>query len=59
LKGVEFTYMVLTKALVGALGIRDFDVRYTVQYKLLENAKLVSKFNAEKDDAEESKDLTE
>ena len=50
LKGVEFEYMVLTKALLGNLGIRDFDMRYSTQHQALELRKMVPKFVQEKSD---------
>jgi len=45
LSGIEIRYFVITKVLIGALGIRDFDMKYTKQYVGLESDKLVPKFN--------------
>ncbi|MCL5238928.1 MAG: hypothetical protein M1286_00425 [Candidatus Marsarchaeota archaeon] len=41
LKGAEISSMQLTKVLVGNLGVRDFDMRYTSQYKRLERNRVV------------------
>ena len=41
LKGTQVSKMQLGKALVGSLGVRDFDMRYTSQYRSLERKKLV------------------
>ncbi len=39
LKGAEISGMQLTKVLLGGLGIRDFDMRYTSQYRRLERGR--------------------
>ncbi len=36
LKGVDISYITITKVLLGNLGIRNFDMRYSQQYKYLE-----------------------
>jgi hypothetical protein len=41
LKGVEISYITMTKTLLGNLGIRNFDMRYSHQYKHLELEGLV------------------
>jgi DNA-binding Lrp family transcriptional regulator len=41
LRGAEVEGLQLGKALVGSLGIRDFDMRYATQYRSLERKKLV------------------
>jgi DNA-binding Lrp family transcriptional regulator len=41
LKGVEVSKMQISKSLLGNLGLRDFDMRYSAQYKCLERNKLV------------------
>jgi hypothetical protein len=41
LKGVEISYITMTKTLLGNLGIRNFDMRYSNQYKYLELEGLV------------------
>lgn len=41
LKSVEMTKMRISKVLYGNLGIRDFDMRYTFQYKSLERKGMV------------------
>ncbi|MGA3020531.1 MAG: AsnC family protein [Candidatus Micrarchaeales archaeon] len=41
LKGVEVSKMQISKTLLGNLGLRDFDMRYSSQYKCLERNKLV------------------
>jgi DNA-binding Lrp family transcriptional regulator len=41
LKGVEVSKMQISRALLGNLGLRDFDMRYSSQYKCLERNKLV------------------
>ncbi len=41
LKGVEVSRIDLTKVVMGNMGMRDFDMRYTWQYKCLERKKLV------------------
>lgn len=45
MKGVEVKYSILTKVLLGNLGIRNFDMRYSGFYKQLEIDKLVPKFH--------------
>ncbi|MGC9099308.1 MAG: hypothetical protein ACP5HW_02040 [Candidatus Micrarchaeia archaeon] len=45
LKGVEIEYTTITKSIFGNLGIRNFDMRYSVQYKVLESENLVLKVN--------------
>ncbi len=45
LKGVEFKYFMMTKTLLGNLGVRNFDMRHTRQYKHLESEKLVPRFD--------------
>lgn len=42
--GVELKYIPIKSILVGQLGIRDFDMRYSDQYKILERNKKVSRF---------------
>jgi len=64
LKGVEITYTTLTKILLGNLGIRNFDMRYSQQYKWLESKNLVPRANIEKDnkiykEEQSSEDLEE
>ncbi len=44
-KGVDITYYTLTEVLMGHLGIRDFDMRYTGQYQMLERLKLVPRLS--------------
>lgn len=41
LKGSAVDSLEITKVLLGSLGVRDFDMRYTHQYKHLERKKLV------------------
>ena len=45
LKGVEFKYFMMTKALMGKLGVRNFDMRYSKQYQHLERERLVPRFD--------------
>jgi len=45
LKGVEMEYITITKSIFGSLGVRNFDMRYSAQYKVLESENLVSKIN--------------
>ncbi|MDE1850231.1 MAG: hypothetical protein KGH54_00345 [Candidatus Micrarchaeota archaeon] len=42
--GVELKYIAMKNILVGQLGIRDFDMRYSDQYKTLERNKKVPRF---------------
>ncbi|MGI0141470.1 MAG: hypothetical protein ACREBF_02350 [Candidatus Micrarchaeales archaeon] len=41
LRGAEISYFVLTKIVFGNLGVRDFDMKFTVQYKDVVRAKLL------------------
>ncbi|MDE1855572.1 MAG: hypothetical protein KGH57_04645 [Candidatus Micrarchaeota archaeon] len=41
LKGAEVNSMQMGRVLAGGLGVRDFDMRYTSQYKRLERKKMV------------------
>jgi DNA-binding Lrp family transcriptional regulator len=41
IKGVDISMMQISNTLLGSLGLRDFDMRYTAQYKDLERKKLV------------------
>jgi len=43
IKGAEISYITMTKTLLGNLGIRNFDMRYSNQYKHLELEGLVPK----------------
>jgi len=43
LKGVEINYITITKTLLGNLGIRNFDMHYSDQYKYLERESRVPK----------------
>ncbi len=45
LKGVEFKYFMMTKSLLGRLGTRNFDMRYSKQYQHLERERLVPRFD--------------
>ncbi|MGC8662655.1 MAG: hypothetical protein ACP5RT_02625 [Candidatus Micrarchaeia archaeon] len=45
LKGVDITYITITKNIFGSLGVRNFDLRYSAQYKVLESENLVPKIN--------------
>ena len=40
-KGVEITRIDLSKVVLGSMGQRDFDMRYSSQYKCLERKKMV------------------
>ncbi len=50
-KGVEFRYFMMTKSLLGNLGIRNFDMRYSSQYRTLEIDKMVPRFDPTEDNA--------
>jgi DNA-binding Lrp family transcriptional regulator len=43
--GVELKYVTLTKTILGHLGVRDFDMRYSTHYQYLERQKLVPQFH--------------
>ncbi len=60
-KGAELKFYTITKALLGHLGIRDFDMQYTNQYKSLERQRLVPKrrISSIKDEAVENPDMQE
>lgn len=54
LKGVEFQDITITKPLMGHLGVRNFDMRYSHYYTYLEMKKLMPRFKPE---AEEEGEL--
>ncbi|MDE1846158.1 MAG: hypothetical protein KGH53_02670 [Candidatus Micrarchaeota archaeon] len=43
--GIEITTSRVMNVLIGQLGVRDFDMKYSQQYRSLENDKLVPRFN--------------
>jgi DNA-binding Lrp family transcriptional regulator len=45
IKGAEINYITITKILMGNLGIRNFDMHYSPQYKYLESKNLVPRIN--------------
>ncbi|MDE1825705.1 MAG: hypothetical protein KGH61_01430 [Candidatus Micrarchaeota archaeon] len=49
IKGAELTFIPMSKILIGRVGIRDFDMRYSSQYRALEGAKLVPRFERKED----------
>lgn len=49
MKGVDIKYSILTKVLLGNIGIRNFDMRYSGFYKQLEIEKFVPKFKPKED----------
>ncbi len=48
LQGMKISYMQMTETLIGNLGIRDFDLRYSAIYDWLARKKLVPMFNKRK-----------
>ncbi|MEM4066877.1 MAG: hypothetical protein QXV17_08455 [Candidatus Micrarchaeaceae archaeon] len=59
LKGVELSHMLITKVLIGALGIRNFDMRYSLQYQILQARNLVPRFDRKEGKIEERPNYVE
>ncbi|MEM3204953.1 MAG: hypothetical protein QW458_01750, partial [Candidatus Micrarchaeaceae archaeon] len=58
-KGVELSHMLITKILIGSLGIRNFDMRYSQQYQILQAKNLVPRFDRKEGKIEERPNYVE
>ncbi|MEM4098463.1 MAG: hypothetical protein QXW57_01720 [Candidatus Micrarchaeaceae archaeon] len=59
LKGAKISHTLITKTLIGALGVRNFDMRYSLQYQILQAKNLVPRFDRKEGKIEERPNYVE